>query len=93
MSGPLAPDPQAKMQVVATATVQDRSVLAEEFLFSQLGGAGRSIGLGDLVRRGASSEHKFSAEETRGAVASLVDEGQVELTDDLHLRLRRSRRR
>jgi hypothetical protein len=48
-----------------------------------------SLGFGEIVRRGATSAWHFSADETRAAIASLVDSEMLVLTYDLKVRARR----
>jgi len=49
----------------------------------------RRLSFGDVVTHCAKAPAHMSSDETRAAIASLVDRGLLVLTDDLHLRLRR----
>jgi hypothetical protein len=93
MTGPFAPEPDTRMSPASAATRQDREASAESFLLDYLSTSPQTVRLGDMIRLAAQSEGRFSPEETRGAVATLVDNAQIELTDDLVLKPRRSRRR
>ena len=93
MSGRLSRDGDQMLPVAGVGTAANaRMAIAKEFVLRELQSSRRSLSLGDLAQRGIREPDRLTSEETRGAIATLVDHGEIELTDDLHVRLARRKR-
>lgn len=65
-----------------------RAALAEEFVLDALKSSSSAMSLAELVRAGTANSEVLSPEETRSAIATLVDQQRIALTDDLRVRMR-----
>lgn len=60
---------------------------ARQFILRVLTERGTSFSLAELVSRALEAEAHFTPDETRGAASLLHKRGELELTDDLRVRL------
>lgn len=86
MTPSLSPENSQSMSTVVAPVAPARVSVAQEFVLQQLANASGALSLGELVRRGADLSQTLTPEETRSAIAALVDQRQLVLTEDLRVR-------
>ena len=80
------------MAPVASLSSGHRQAIAEDFILKLLGQPHRrEFSLAEVVHRAVTTSERLSPDEVRGAAASMADEGKIRLTDNLKIRLVRTK--